>query len=318
MLKEIILFEFAYRRKRPATYLYFLLCVVIGFIFAGTDAVKIVGAGGQLKENAPWIIANTLTVINIFLMLVVSAIMGVAVLRDFEHNMEALLFSTPTSKSDYLLGRFIGAFLILTFVFLGTIVGMSAGYWYRHFFETENLNQMPFSLWLYFNPFLILVIPNSILMGTVFFAAGAISRKSLMIYTQGMIMFVLYLISATLLGEIDNKDIAALLDPFGSAAFNFQSEYWTPAEKNTLTPQWSGLLLYNRLIWLGVAGAVWFFLYYFFNFNVVQDKAGKVKAKLQKTDSEAFAMNIPVVKQDTSATSNFGKFWMLTDRKSVV
>ncbi len=313
MLKEIIRFEFAYRRKRPATYLYFALCLALGFIFTGTESIKIIGGGGQLKENAPWMLANILTVANIFLILVISAIMGVAVLRDFEHNMEALLFSTPTRKADYLLGRFIGAFSVLMFVFSGIIVGMMAGYWKRHFFNADTANLLPFDVWSYINPFLIIVVPNSILMGTVFFSAGAISRKSLMIYTQGMIMFVFYLIATSLLGQLENKDLAGYIDPFGTAAFNLQSEYWTPAEKNTIQVPWSGMLLYNRLIWLAVAGGIWFFLYYIFNFNVVQDKGGsRVKGKLQKTDAEAFAMAIPNVNQNNDFKANWTRFWTLT------
>ena len=53
MLLEIIKFEWAYRKGRPATWIYFGLIFILPIILVSTDAVKIVGGGEQTKENAP-------------------------------------------------------------------------------------------------------------------------------------------------------------------------------------------------------------------------------------------------------------------------
>src|SRR6185503_11072367 len=64
--------------------------------------------------------------------------------------------------------------------------------------------------------------------------------------------FVAYLISATMLFDVEHVRRAALLDPFGLAAFGSTTRYWTVIEKNTVTPPLTGDLLLNRLIWGGL------------------------------------------------------------------
>ncbi len=121
MLLEIIRFELKYRFKRPATYLYFAILLLLTLAAMTTDFVQIGGAAGQVKINAPTTLANTILIITAFFSMIVSAIMGVGVLRDFEHKTHSMLFTTPITKKDYLFGRFIGSFIVLIFVFLAVI-----------------------------------------------------------------------------------------------------------------------------------------------------------------------------------------------------
>ena len=57
MLSEIIKFEWAYRKGRPATWIYFAILFIVPIILVSTDAIKITGGGEQTKENAPSVIA---------------------------------------------------------------------------------------------------------------------------------------------------------------------------------------------------------------------------------------------------------------------
>ncbi len=50
--------------------------------------------------------------------------------------------------------------------------------------------------------------------------------------------------------------MAAMLDPFAIRTYDLATKYWTVAEKNNLTIGFSGLLLWNRLMWLSVGGAI--------------------------------------------------------------
>ena len=110
MWQEIFKFELIYRAKRWDTYLYFMALfgyalIAVDFLFGqDLDAVKI---------NAPYLIALTMGVVSALFMMMVSMIMGVAPLRDFDHNMESLMFINPIKKRDYLIGRFLGSFLVL-------------------------------------------------------------------------------------------------------------------------------------------------------------------------------------------------------------
>ena len=157
MFKEIFKFELNYRKKRAATYLYFGIIFLMCFLAVTTDVVRIGGAVGQVKQNSPIVITQMSLIVSVFLCLIASAVMGVAVLRDFEHNTEAILFSTPMKKFDYLMGRFWGSFMILLFIGSAIWVAFILGdlMWWR---DKEKL--LPINLWNYLQPFFIFVVPN--------------------------------------------------------------------------------------------------------------------------------------------------------------
>ena len=56
--------------------------------------------------------------------------------------------------------------------------------------------------------------------------------------------------------RVDNRTLAALIDPFGSRALSVLTEYWTIAERNTRLVPLEGVLLWNRTLWLGVGLAI--------------------------------------------------------------
>ncbi len=245
------------------------------FLAVTTDVVQIGGAAGQVKENSPIVISQMTLIVTVFLSLIASAIMGVAVLRDFEHNTEAILFSTPMKKFDYLLGRFLGSFVILLFIGCGIWTAFMLGdvMWWR---EKDKL--LPFQPWNYLQPFFVFVVPNLFFSGSLLFMSGTLSRKSIVIYTQGILLLVLYLASQSLLRDLEQKEIAALLDPFGLRSFSFETQYWTPSERNARLVPLTGYVLYNRLIWVGLGIVALVVTYFGFSFNVVRNSLIRRKA----------------------------------------
>ena len=55
---------------------------------------------------------------------------------------------------------------------------------------------------------------------------------------------------------MDNKTLAALIDPSGATAFDVLARYWSVAQKNAQQIPLEGELLWNRLLWLGVGVVV--------------------------------------------------------------
>lgn len=274
MFKEIFKFELNYRKKRAATYLYFGIIFLMCFLAVTTDVVRIGGAVGQVKQNSPIVITQMSLIVSVFLCLIASAVMGVAVLRDFEHNTEAILFSTPMKKFDYLMGRFWGSFMILLFIGSAIWVAFILGdlMWWR---DKEKL--LPINLWNYLQPFFIFVVPNLFFSGALLFMSGTLSRKSIVIYTQGILLLVLYLASQSLLRDLDQKNIASLIDPFGLRSFNYATQYWTPSERNSAVVPLEGYVLYNRLLWVGMGILALVITYFGFSFNVVRNSLVKRK-----------------------------------------
>lgn len=316
MFKEIIRFEFFYRKNRPATYIYFGILFLLCFAAVTSKFVTIGGiAGGQIKENSPYNLAFMTIIMTFFFTFIASAIMGVAVLRDFEHKTESIMFSTTMTKFDYLFGRFFGSFIVMVLIYCSIWMAFMVGYSFGKFLPWDpswkEKEMLVFNAWSYLQPFFVWGVSNLFIQGAIFFAAGALSRSTIVIYTQGIILFVLYQVSDTLLSDIDNKTLSAMLDPFGVRAFSIFTEYWTPAQKNTQIVPLGGVLLWNRVVWVGIALLVLIGTYFSFSFNVVRSSLFKSKKKKDLKEAKINPENvrIPLASQYSGFSTSLTQLW---------
>jgi len=221
----------------------------MAFLFATTDAVGIGGVGGKIVLNSPWVINIVVMILTLVGMIVTSAISGTAILRDFEIKSHELLFTTRLRKSSFVFGRFLGAYAVTVLVFACSALGMAAAmYWPWLPADKVGPGGLTYYLW----PILVYVLPNALLASALFFAVGIWTRSFIAVYVQGVVLFVGYSISLTLLSNLDNESRAALLDPFGIIATNIVQRSWTVVERNSLLVPLQDLLLYNRLLWIGL------------------------------------------------------------------
>ena len=286
MFTEIFKFELAYRLKRPATYLYALI------LFLFTFLLVIYGNGPASEKtnvNSPYAITGFMVVLTIFGMLISSAIMGVPVYRDIEHNTKNYFFSFPITERGYILGRYFGSFMVLLGVMavgmLGIVVGSLLGPVFNLADNTERFG--PIRFWDYAQPFLVLVVPNMFLTGTIFFALVAFSRQVFATYAGSILLFIAYLLGSTLSEDLENKKLVNLLDPFGSYASEAATKYWSPVEQNTLLVPLEGDLLTNRLIWIGVGLIVFIVTVLRFSFaRFLAVKLGRTPKKKSETAPE--------------------------------
>ncbi|MEO9805991.1 MAG: M1 family aminopeptidase [Reichenbachiella sp.] len=296
MLFEIFKFELKYRAQRPETYIYFTILFLfsilsVDFLFEG-------GELGPLKRNAPYIIARTMGIVSALFMILTSMIMGVPVLRDFQYQMESLLFVNPIKKRDYLLGRFLGSFVVLVFIYTGLLFGMVLGD-FMPWHEENSL--LPLSFWHYLQPFLYLILPTLFFGGAIFFVSGALSRKLIVVYTQGFFFLMVYLMAISLAIGADDLFLTALLEPFTFQSVRISTKLWTVLERGVQLVPFEGVLLYNRLMWTGIGLVALVIGYYGFNFNVVRDKSSKLKKKAFQDENVSTHVNSknPVIKVQT-------------------
>ncbi|MCH4551286.1 ABC transporter permease/M1 family aminopeptidase [Aestuariibaculum lutulentum] len=308
MFKEIFLFEIKYRFKRPATWAYFGILLVFGLILA-------IGGNGPASEkvfvNSPIAIARMLCVVSIFGTMLSSAILGVPVYRDIEHKTENYYFSYPITEKGYILGRFLGSLFTLFFVgfglHLGLIIGFAIGP-FAGYVEADRFTTL--NLWSYIQPTLTLYWANFLFTGSIFFTLVSITKKVMLAYAGGAVLFITYLVTLTLTQDIENKDLVSILDPFGLSAFSNITQYWTPEEQNTLTvPFSSSLLLWNRLLWVGIGLLAFTFALFKFDFQKFLNKNYDAKKKktedLAETNNSAELTKIPKVSKVYSASLNF-------------
>jgi ABC-2 type transport system permease protein len=291
MFLEIFLFELKYRKARAATYVYFMVIFVLSFLTVTSPSVNLSGAIGQVKANAPSVIALCTILFSFFSTIITSSVMGVAIVRDFDYNTEAILFSTPITKAQYLFGRFAGSMVVLILIQLALVLGLMTGFAIGRSLPWDpawhNKELLAFTPWHYIQPFLVFAVTNIFTMGALFFMSGALWRNSIVIYAQGVVMLILYQVSTVFLVDLDLKHVAAMIDPFGLQTFLTTAAYWTPNEQNANLATLTGDVLINRAIWFGVGIAALFVTCKGFTFNVVRTSFFKSKVQRPSLPAES-------------------------------
>jgi len=268
MFYEFFIFEIRYRLKRPETYFFFLLLFFfsvggVEFVFQGIDL-------GLVKKNAPLVIAKTMGAITGLSMIIASMIMGVPILRDFQYDVTSLLYVTPISKKDYLLGRFLGSFVVLLFIFSALLLGMMIG----EFLPWNDPNELsPFQFINYLQPFNWVVLPTLFFGAAVFFAVGALTKNLMVVYTQGVVIFVLFMITK----GITNEALQALFDPFSLTTLTKATKGWSVIDRNSLLIPMSGIMLLNKFFWLGLGILILAIGYIKFSLMTINEKTSKKK-----------------------------------------
>jgi len=296
MFLDIFLFELRYRFTRPATYLYFGMLFLVAMLLIGFGNTP---ASEKVFHNAPIVIANLQLLISLFGILIASAVMGVPIYRDLEHKTGTYLFSYPISKFAYFMGRFWGSFVTLLFISSGSIIGIYVGSLLGPTFGTDAMRYGPNEFMNYFQPWATLTLPNLWLAGSLFFALIVFTKNIKSIYSGGIVVFILYLLTNFLAQDIENKDLVQILDPFGLNTFFFQTRYLTPFEQNSYILPVTGNLLINRMLWISV-GLIFFLAAYFrFSFSYFFQTSQKKSKESEVNET------LPLIK-NVQAKADFG------------
>ena len=292
MFKAIAAFELKYHLKAPLFYILLLVFFLLTFGAVTTEGVTLGGAIGNVNRNAPYVIMQFLLVMSIFGILTTTAFVANSIHRDFDLGTDALFFSSPIKKTQYLGGRFLGSFAVAVLVYLGVVGAIMIGS-LMPWIEKERLG--PFHLWPYVYSLFVMIVPNLLLAGAIFFAVAALTRSLMATYSSVVGFFVAYGIAGTWLGDIENERMAALLDPFGFGAFSIATRYWTVFQKNTELVPLSGLYLWNRLLWLSVALIILAFAFWKFELTTGTRKSRRRVRRNDEAELEIAAPRRTVV-----------------------
>ena len=244
MLFAIARAEFRYQITSPVSYLTFAVFFGIAFLLtANSGEFESFAPGGTVFANSPFMIARRMVAFSIFITLAIPAIVAPAVLRDRSSGFDGILFATPIAARDYLLGRFIGAFSILVFAFIGGPLGLFLGTFWPW---TDASLLGPTKPHDYVVAVTAIAIPSLLAISALIFAVAVTTRSLLACYLVTIALLALYLIT----GEADL--LPPVLDPYGFEVFDAVTRYWTAAERNTQMPALEGDLAISRLLWVGV------------------------------------------------------------------
>ena len=160
-----------------------------------------------------------------------------------------MLFTTPITRFSYLLGKFCAVLLILQAIYLVGFLSYGVGIhmWWMDDFRRGATGVAP---WI--NAWLTFIFPTVFVGSAVYFALGSLTRNSMIVHAQGLVFVIGALIARAMAKGIGGQELASLVGPFGVQALSTLTEYWTIAEKTEQLIPFSGEVLYNRLIWMGI------------------------------------------------------------------
>jgi len=245
MLLGITRFEFRYQIKNPVFWVAVAIFFLLGFGITASENVSI-GTPGAVHENAPYAIAVATSVFSLFYLFVITAFVANAIVRDDTTGFAPIVRSTPVTRTQIILGRFLGGFLVALLGYVSIPLGMALGSmmpWVDP--ETIGPQKIEFYAW----PFLVFAIPNIFLTSALLFALATRLRSMMAAYIGTVALVIGYLITSSIVGQkIEYRETAARYEPLGTAALGQVTRYWTQSEMNTRLVELSGTLLFNRIL----------------------------------------------------------------------
>ncbi|MBI2214180.1 MAG: hypothetical protein HYU52_11085 [Acidobacteria bacterium] len=277
MLIEIIRFEWRYHTRQATFIVAAALFFAAGFITTAT------GFGpANVHVNSPYSITQSVGLLSLLSVFVLAVFCGNAVVRDRELRTEELVFTTPVTKLEFLLGRFAGSLLAAFTTFILCAPGMLLAL-ALPVHEASAIG--PIDLVSYLWALAIVGAPNFVVAAVILFVVATLTRSMLASYAAAVAVYVLYFVASALAGSplmaasvpgaAGDMQFASLVDPFALSAFFEQTRFWTPAERNVRQLALSGNVLLNRLAWVGVAAASWAALFRLFAFRVIAKRKGR-------------------------------------------
>jgi hypothetical protein len=188
----------------------------------------------------------------------------------------------------------------------------------------------PNHFWWYLQPFLSIVLVQIFFCGSLFFAVAALTRKIIIVYLQGVALFMAYLVGITVFSATRSLEHfwSGILDPVGLLLNNAVTRYWSVDQKNTLLYPWDfsgyspGVFLYNRLLWIAVGLAAMALAWVLFPMSVEALTAraqGRRAARARQQDEDELraprslvAARLPKIRQVFGAATGFAQYLSLS------
>ena len=248
MFSTFFRFEVSYWRRGFMLYIFILVNALLVLAAVSSDNVRIGGSLENTHRNAPHVIQTFYATMGLVCCLMTAAFVNSAASRDFAYNTNGIIFSKPIGKLSYLMGRFWGSTLIAVLPLLGVSIGVLLGKG-MPWVDVERWGPVNWGAHLW--AILIFALPNTIFLASIIFAIAVWTRSTIASFLGVIVLLVGYSVAESLLGNLENLQIAKLADPFGIRTFALETRYWTVAEKNSQYMTLTGMMLWNRLIWFG-------------------------------------------------------------------
>ncbi|SDD53091.1 ABC-2 family transporter protein [Dyadobacter soli] len=272
---DLVRFEMGYHFRQITFRIAALLFLALGIIMPFGNY-----GGEEIHRNAPHVINFIICLLTLFTIFVSTLACAAVVLRDSQHGMEPLIFTTSIRRRPYFIIRLVGlvfaVFLVMCFASVG-------GAMVTFIAPPERLG--PFHFLHYLAPLLAFGLPGVVFCCSIVFATAMLTRNARLVYTAGVLMFIIYF-TASVLG---NSPVMAgsvpaaggpgwfsvLIDPFGLTAFFGETMNWPVWRRNSEVFPITPMFIANRVIWTGISLVMLGLAYRRFRFRTLTEKESK-------------------------------------------
>lgn len=296
MLSKMLLFELKFHLKQ-------ISFIIASVVFFALGMIALSGSFGseEVNRNSPYVITAIVSLLSLLGVFATTICCANVVLRDRNHQMEEIIFTTAISRFPYISVRFIGlvtaGFLLLVFAVLGIAL--------RSSFVDGSLVGL-FQLRYFVYPLLVFGLPNVFFSTTLLFATAILTKNVRAIYAAGVLIYILYML-ASIFGNSpflatsnfkinDGTILPFLIDPFGLASFYGETKSWSDSLRNQQLLPLAGTFLINRVIWFTLSLLILLVSYRFFHFRLLRERTSKLKTwktmSLKETPvAQSFTLN---------------------------
>ena len=226
---EFLRFEIARRLRQPMVWIFLVVNFLLILGALNSEDVTVGGDLPNVRANAPWVVQQQVMLMTLIGLLITTAFMNTAAVRDFATGFDGILFTKPISRLGYLGGRFAGAVLMACVPLLGVLLAV----YVTGFDPFGTVKVGPTVGPAYFWAVVVFILPNTLFAGSITFAVASLTRSQVAGFVAALGLLVLYLVAGSFLRDLDSEYLAALIDPFGARAFSLETKYWTAVERNT-------------------------------------------------------------------------------------
>ncbi len=272
----------------------FLIFAGILFFFSFQDASNdiptrnILTRFGQAWHNAPLFISQTFALLSVIGVLFTVVLVARSVAKDFDAKIHHFFFTTPINKFSYLFGRFLGGLTSNVLIYVGVIFGLLVGW-----AMIDPKFTGPISLGPILFGFAFVLVPNLILMGSIFFSLATLTRKMFLTYMAAIGFLLLYTMISGAIPDSADPNLRSILDPTLISYFSLETTNWTVAEINNNPAPVNELFIFNRVLWLLVSIVILTFAYYRFRF-VAELQSRSKRQQEGSLESEGITIQTPI------------------------
>lgn len=247
MILDMMRFEWRYQTRQASFTVAGAVLFIAAFLITAVNKVSMGGA--NLLKNGVYTTTLVMLVFSIFALFLAATFMSQTATRNHSSNMAGLLYCKPIPAGRYQIGRFLGAFAVVVTLFFAVPLGLFVGT-LMPWVDPARLG--PINPATYLTTFTMVSVPTLFGFSCLFYVLALRFRSVMAVNLAALVLLIGYEIGNDLLNAPNQRVLAALLDPFGVTAFMEVTRYWTIFDKNNQSLPLGGLLLWNRLIWIGL------------------------------------------------------------------